>query len=153
MTFKIEIRGMDALLAKLDKLEAGKLLKPFVQSALLDAKGFIAEYPPSTEANIPYQRRWYERGWGSKWLRKDGSVGGIQSSQVLGRSWTTQTTDSGLGGIVGTKVTYARAVQDRDKQASFHARRGWRTVQDWIEQRSETVIGWIEKRIQQIIGG
>lgn len=153
MTFRIEIRGVDKLVAKLDTLQAAKLLKPWVEAALLDAKGFIAQYPPSTDANVPFQRRWYERGYGPKWMRKDGTVNGSHTSEVLGRSWTTRTTDGGLGGIVGTKATYARAVQDRDKQAAFHARRGWRTVQDWVEQRGDVVKGWIEKRIQQIIGG
>jgi hypothetical protein len=162
MTFRVEIHGIDRLLAKLDALQVAKVVKPHLTAAALDVMNWVSDYPPSTEANVPNALgRWYERGRGAMRRRKDGSVVVDRASQLLGRSmteqvggsWYNRTTNGGLGALVGTKATYARYVIDRDVQASFHARRGWRTVQAWIEGRGKDVVRNIERRIQQIIGG
>lgn len=149
----LTIKGIDELRAKLGALEAGKLLRPVMTAAVERAKSAIAVYPPASEANTPNQRRWYERGWGSKWMRADGTVGGKKSSEMLGRSWTTSVAQDGRSAEVGTKVTYAQYVQDRDFQPAFHKNRGWRTVQDVAEEQGPEIVKMIEDEINRILGG
>jgi hypothetical protein len=67
-------------------------------------------------------------------VRKFSAVQGyklIRSSEVLGRSWTTAVTATpgSVQGEIGTKASYADAVQG-DQQAAFHAARGWDTIDD-----------------------
>jgi len=62
------------------------------------------------------------------------------SSEVLGKSWTveTQKSDSGVEGIVGTKVSYADVVQGR-KQWRTHGRRGWKSLQQIMDELEEQI--------------
>lgn len=148
----LTITGMKELQDKLGNLEASKLLKPLLTMAASDVKSKLATYPPSGDANIPYQRRWYERGWGSKWMRADGSVGGNKTSEMLGRSWTTEVNETGTRASVGTKVTYAQYVQDADFQAYYHGARGWKTVQDIAEDYGPELVSAIEAEITRLLG-
>ena len=89
----ITIEGIDEITRKL--IEVGKItvLSRAVKAGALHMKGAIARYPPSTDANRPRQygsffsiksrkanNTWYQRGYGPRWVRKDGSVGGRASS-------------------------------------------------------------------------
>ena len=154
MNFTVTVTGIEAVIAKLGKLNAETLAAPWIKSVGIDAQTWMAQYPPSTEANSPNAMgRWYERGRGTWRTRKDGSTVNDGKSQALGRSWTMATTDGGLGALVGTKVTYAKFVNDRDTQAGFHARRGWRAVQRWKEQRWPEMKRWLTELIDKVIGG
>lgn len=100
--------------------------------------GVIAPYPPSSEANQARgwtrggRNSWYERGFGAKWVTKNGGVHGKQTSQTLGRSWQIRAT--GTGAVVGTGASYAPFVQHDGQQAAFHAKRGWITDKQAVEQ-------------------
>jgi hypothetical protein len=160
-------RGIDEFLEALERAPevAEPLLEQAMLRSLLAIEGRVGEYPPATEANRPRawrgsayslatQKRaslntWYERGYGPKWVRKDGTVNGRQTSEFLGRqsntkvmpeSWYRQTTTSenGVEGVVGTRASYARYVIGRE-QASFHARRGWVRLEDAVEQSEEDI--------------
>ena len=135
--FSIKVEGLDRLQRHLNRN-----LKPAFRRASLAIaeviRDEIAKYPPATIANSPSnpRGRWYQRGYGPRWARRDGSVGGRKTSEQLGQSWTTRQKD--MGAIVGTKVSYAPFVQAANQQASFHQGRGWVTdrqaVQDVIKQ-------------------
>jgi len=112
-----------------------RALVPAIQAAAvgyLEAfRNELTPYPPASEANRPNARgRWYERGYGPKWTRKDGSVGGRKTSQLLGRSWSVAPT--GAGAHLWSRASYSAVVHrdpasgERPRQASFHGRRGWR---------------------------
>jgi len=150
MTYGIQIDGLDRIERKLNTLANAEYMKGAMTAAVSHIKDGIAEYPPSTAANTPYQRRWYERNWGSKWMRADGTVAGRKSSEMLGKSWTTRVRDRGLTGVVGTKVSYAPFVQDKTRQARFHAARGWKTVQDVIRERKARVVKGIQRAIAEL---
>ena len=141
ITLKIE--GMEKLAAKLKSLEDVKYLKTVMRAAGETIKAKIAVYPPATEANAPSSApgaRWYQRGQGGHYIRKrDGGESIYRTSETLGRKWTTALRDAGLTVIVGNKVTYAPHVQDREKQAAYHKRRGWLTIQDVAEQNAEQI--------------
>jgi len=84
----------------------------------------VAKYPPATAANQP-NHRWYERGYGPRWTRKDGSIGGSKTSEMLNRSWGTQRKSWGM--ILGSRASYAPVVHSHEEQAKFHGARGWVT--------------------------
>ena len=125
---RIVTRDPDALRTLLREL------LPAIQAAAvgyLEAfRNELTPYPPSSEANRPNARgRWYERGYGPRWLRKDGSVGGRKTSQALGRSWSVAPTSTGAH--LWSRATYSGALHrdpaspGRPRQAGFHGRRGW----------------------------
>jgi hypothetical protein len=116
--------------------EAQRLLGANFDSAMqsatkaiaLQVENEIAPYPPATEANSPGnpKGKWYERGYGPRWQRKDGSVGGSKTSQMLGRRWGIRPFGR-IGTLVGNTATYAPFVHSQEDQAAFHGRRGWKT--------------------------
>ena len=147
---EIKIEGMDRLVATLGRLEGARYMRGVLEAGGSMLKNYIAEYPPASEANRPGQRRWYERGYGSRWTRRDGSVGGSATSQTLGRRWTVSS--RGLTVTVGNNVTYGPFVQG-DKQAAFHERRGWRTEQQAIEKIGPDIIGMAHDEIDRVLEG
>ncbi len=143
----LEIRGIDELDRQLGKVEAALRLGPILRAAALSIKNEVARYPPSTLANSPLARTWYERGFGPRWMRRDGSIGGSRTSETLGRRWTTRV--SPREARVGNNASYAPFVQGRDQQAAFHARRGWKTLEDVGEKEAQRVIRQIEAAIRR----
>jgi hypothetical protein len=154
MSVTIEIEGLERLQGKLQTLESGRYLKSVLQAAALDIKGYMAWYPPSTAANSPFARRWYERGYGPRWYRKDGSINGYQTSEMLDRKWAAarpRVSAKKLEAKVGVKVSYAPYVQSEEKQAWFHRARGWRTDEDAVEQRGPHVIRLVQRAVRRIL--
>jgi len=147
----VKINGLEEITAKLKKLEDMKAIVPALRAGALHVKGKIATYPPSSEANTPNQRRWYERGYGSKWMRADGSIGGRKTSEMLGRKWTIGERNAGLTQVVGNNASYGPFVQDAESQAAFHGRRGWKTVQDVAASEADTVIEFIKKEVDKVL--
>jgi hypothetical protein len=147
----VTIKGLPELARKLDNLQDLKQIIPELKASASHIKGTVNVYPPHTIANSPDQGRWYERGYGSRWQRKDGTVGGRKTSETLGRKWTTKKRDRGLTWIIGNNVSYGEYVQDRGKQAKFHKRRGWKTIQDVAEQEAETVVNFIKAKVDKIL--
>lgn len=149
----IEIRGLQELAGKIRNVAQLRGIRRAVKTAAIHVKGKIAQYPPSSEANTPgpYPKRWYERGYGPRWARKSGGIGGRRTSETLGRKWTISTRNSGLTAIVGNNVSYGPFVQSRSRQTAFHARRGWQTVEDVAERESGLVERYIRQEIERIL--
>jgi hypothetical protein len=118
---------------KLTALRNREYVEGTMQASVSIAKNHISVYPASTEANNPARNRWYERGYGGRWRRKDGTVGGRRTSETLGRKWATEVTDGGMVGRIGNNASYAPYVHDAAKQARFHGARGWRSADDTIK--------------------
>jgi len=125
MAERVRLEGLDELLSKLDAAQRRDVLRSVVGVVAVRAKRMLARYPPSSEANNPANKRWYERGYGSRYRRNDGRVTGRRTSQTLGRKWAVQMT-SATRAVVGNNAAYARYVQgNRQEQAKIHKRRGW----------------------------
>jgi len=152
VSINIEIEGYDRLRRKLERLGKGVYFRGALTAAASDVKSWIAEYPETTSANEPRlynsaysistgraANSWYERGYGTRWARKDGTIGGSQTSETLGRRWTTRIAPDGRSATVGNNATYAPFVQDQDEQAWFHAARGWRTIQGAVRAKAKDV--------------
>jgi len=153
----IRIEGLDRIQHKLKQLEPRRYMSDVMGECLSDIKDDVAVYPPATEANQPRSftsggvNRWYERGYGSRWARKDGSIGGSPTSEELGRSWTTRVEQQGMRGVVGNKVSYGPFVQDEDDQAPFHKERGWGTIQEVAKRQAPKAIRRIQAAIRKIL--
>jgi hypothetical protein len=147
----VKITGIQEIAKKFEKMDGLVYLVHSMKAAASHVKGKTQAYPPSTEANIPFQRRWYERGYGSKWMLRDGSVAGSKTSKMLNRSWTIKEEKKGLTQIIGTAVSYAPYVHDKDKQAPFHANHGWKTVQTVAKEETPTILDFLKKRLQEWI--
>jgi hypothetical protein len=83
----IEIKGLQELRAKLKGLASGKYLDGVLRAAQRRLLERLRDYPPVSGANRPRPApgRWYERGYGSRWSRVRGGVGGA----ALRNSWAT----------------------------------------------------------------
>lgn len=154
----IRIEGMDKLRAALGALEASKAIVPVLKAALLHLRGKISVYPQETEANKPKttfvpkgNNSWYERGYGSKWVEKDGTIDGRQTSQTLGRSWTEAVDAAGKWASLGAKATYGPYVQDADSQTAAHKKHGWVTAQDVIDDNERDVLDMIGEYVDDIL--
>lgn len=119
----------------------------------------VAQYPPATQANEPPGStnprtgkpygHWYIRGVGTGYL--SGKID--RTSQQLGRSWTEtiRSTPTEWDAVVGTRVTYAPEVQG-DRQASYHAAHGWRTVRTVAQLVENKVVQIFNAAVQRLAG-
>lgn len=152
----IEVHGIDKVKLMLASIADPKTIAAAVKAAALHVKGKIAQYPPATVANqpkayIPGQwNTWYQRGFGSKWARADGTVGTRKSSETLGRKWTIETRDRGMTAVVGNNVSYGPFVQG-DEQTWFHKAHGWKTTEQIADQEREAVVRTINEAVARVI--
>jgi hypothetical protein len=154
----MDVRGVEELIAAITEAPdvAVPLAEQAMERSLLAIEGRVSEYPPASEANRPRAwqgsaynlvtrkraslNTWYERGYGPKWVRKDGTVNGRKTSELLGRSWSREVRvdDDVIEGILGNSASYTRYVHGRE-QADFHARRGWMTIFEGVKQSEEDI--------------
>ena len=155
MTIHVRLDGWDQVKRKLGEVGALQFLRGIMAAAAADVKSWVAVYPPSSIANSPGNPtgRWYERGYGPRWRRRDGTAGGMRTSQGLGRMWTTQVDPDGKRAVIGNRVAYGPFVQDETKQAWFHKARGWRTVQGAAKEKAPDIIRKIKEAIERIWRG
>jgi len=158
----MEVERLDELLDALEQSPelAEQYLRLAMQLSLLAIEGRVSVYPPATEANRPRpfvsgggsDNRWYERGYGPRWARKDGTVGGRKTSRFLGRQWITQVNvvEEGIEGVMGNSTPYAEYVQGRE-QARFHARRGWLTLDDAVAQSEEDIAAAVSTAADKLL--
>lgn len=161
MTFKYRVQGAKQLERALAEAPARIMrgLKAVMGGAVELIRSGVADYPPETAGNRPRgftsggQNVWYERNYGPKWARKDGSIGELQTSETLGRSWTTEVRGfaAGVRGVVGTKASYAPLVQDKKQQAAIHKRHKWPTVQSVLKDKKREIIHLFNVVIARII--
>lgn len=149
MATGIRIEGAKELRRKLAGIQ--ELDEKAVLRAIgLDIIDAVSPYPNKTVANSPENPsgRWYERGYGPRWRRKrTGGVGGRRTSENLSKKWGIVVRGSQVQ--IGNTASYAEYVQG-EKQAGFHASRGWKKLQDVAEQRLPEVVDALRKQIDRI---
>jgi len=159
---EVKIEGLEQLQKKMGRLAGAQYMKGVMGAAAQDVMNYIAQYPPSTEANSPRgfntvssistrkpTNRWYQRGYGPRWQRKDGSVGGSKTSEMLGRKWRSKVDGDGMRAVVSNKASYGPFVQRAEEQASFHKARGWRTDAMAIARQLPITMAKVQKAIMQ----
>lgn len=147
----MRVSGVQSTINKLRKIQPPLLFRHTLRNAAEMIKGWVAEYPPSTVANDPGQERWYERGYGPRWLRSDGSVNGRRTSQTLGRRWSTST--SSTKATIGNNASYAPYVQGEKQQAWYHKKRNWRTIEDAVREKKDEVLEFLQEQVRRYIRG
>jgi len=116
---------------------------------VLEVKDLASAYPVAGRWNsAPGTRgdnRWYQRGYGTRWLRNDGSYGGNNTSQRLQQSWQTEVQrTSEFTASAFTDVTYAPYLLDEDKpRVRWSESHGWQSldeIQEQYEPRFEKLV-------------
>jgi len=152
MSISIQIEGLDQVLKDFSGARLNRHITAAIRGIGEQVRSEIATYPPATEANMPGRGRWYERGYGTRWRTKSGAVHGRKTSEQLGQSWAVEARN--MRGSVGTRVSYAPFVQEEERQAGFHKRRGWKTDVDVAEkvERSGAIGRIMERAILHALG-
>lgn len=147
MATTIKIEGIEQLSKKLDRLQRPAYLQGVLEVASRDIYGKTSQYPPSTEANSPNNSsgRWYERGYGQRWVNPDGSSGGTKTSQTLSKKWSIKVEKAKA--TIANAATYAIYLHSRDKQVAWAKERGWLAIEDVAEQEIDN----IEQKLQQVV--
>ena len=163
----VEIEGLDELIKKLRDLGQLRKVHAGIRAAAIYVKGKIAKYPRSTFANKPRgfnsvysmtSRRalnsWYQRGYGTKWVRKDGSVKGSKTSENLGKKWTSKYNKDRFEAKVGNNASYAIFAQGpkQDGQAKHMARIGWKSIDTVAEKETKRVQEYVYEAVRRAIG-
>ncbi|MCZ2459158.1 MAG: hypothetical protein LC128_05990 [Chitinophagales bacterium] len=134
----IDTRELAKIAESLDIMPA---FKSGMYAAGIYLKGVISEYPSSSSANQPkpYPGRWYERGYGTRYIKKSGGMGGKKTSETLGKRWTVKKSNAGMTVTVGNNTSYGKWVQGHNTQAQFHKVRNWKTTGDVADKEGEKV--------------
>jgi hypothetical protein len=74
--------------------------------------------------------------------------GSSPGSKDLQNSWNVRTDNQGFRAIVGTGVSYARLVQDKAKQATYHKITGWPTTEDIVKEHKNEIIEKIQQALR-----
>lgn len=124
----VKIRGVAALARQL-KGNLDQTLKPAYVAIAELVRSEVAPYPPAVPPSPP---SWYERGYGTKYRKRDGGVTGRKTSQMLGRRWSV--TARGNGAVVENSASYAPFVHSYEQQTLLHGARGWVTDREAIQR-------------------
>ena len=124
----IQIKGIDALIQKLGKVEGTKHLRQPMQRAVYRLQARMAQYP-AQRTNSSYRR-----------------------TGTLGRKWTSKI-EQGNGSItgkVGNNASYAPLVQSYRFQARIH--RGlWQTDRYVVDTEYRTIVRDFESAISEAL--
>lgn len=139
----VEVVGLDKVIAKLEGLDDPDRFRIPMTQAVAHIHRRVVIYPPATAANVSpgiNGYSWYVRGFGVR------TVTGREyaTSEQLQQNWVTEISIDGRQGKIGTNVSYAPYVQDRDKQASYHKQRGWITAQTIAENEAVAIAGYFD---------
>lgn len=143
----VKVRGVDEVIRKLNKVGGPGALRRPMTKAVAHLHDRIAKYPPATTANSPANGySWYERGFGTR--SRTGRA--WPTSETLGRRWTHEVDADGRRGVVGNNASYGPFVQSAEKQAAFHAARGWVTDEQVADKEADKVVGFFEDEIRDL---
>lgn len=143
-----KIVGDKELIAKLNRVGSLTFLRPAMQSSIVHVESIAKNYPPTTNANTPKaDKPWYERGYGTKWRRGDGSIGGRATSEQLGDRWTNRV-ESATRAKTENPVSYGDYVMGQE-QSSVLAKIGWKTTDTIAEETTAEVLKTIQGAVDR----
>jgi len=152
MEMNVHIEGLDELKNIIPAIP--KSLTDIVREVSKEIRIRMMAYPPETSANQPgpYPSRWYQRHFGPRWSNLDGSLGGMNTSQQLQKSWK-DVVSGPLERTVWTDVDYAPFVQSADFQSSVMRNIGWHTDEQVIDEvmSDPTIQGKINAAIDKAL--
>jgi hypothetical protein len=118
-----------------------------IKGAAIHVLNRMKEYPPARHAKQPFVSDRQRRGFFAKLRAGEIQVpyrrGQSPKSESLKHRWAMRTEDDGLTAVVGNNASYARLVQDAEKQTRYHKTTGWGTVQGVMKEERDLVTGMI----------
>lgn len=147
---KVKIEGLEKLNAKLNSVQAAKIFKDVMTPQAKHIQGVTSKYPRLSSANRPNKKgRWYERGYGPRWLTKQG-VHGYKTSEILAKNW--KVTVTGTRATISNTSSYAEYVHG-ERQARFHRKRGWKklttTIKDNIKNIEKSLKAYTDRLLSK----
>jgi hypothetical protein len=122
------------------------------------ARAYPSEGPWNRNPGTRGKGIWYERQFGTRWMRKGGSIGGKpyfqglggrNTSEMLQKNWFTEVRAD--VGSVFTGVSYAPLLFDPAQRVSWAAGHGWKTVDEiadgYAPRFVEITLAEIDRRI------
>lgn len=155
----IQVKGAEELIQRLDTIAGMKRVKASVKQAAVYLKGKIKTYPAVQRRPNLSMRGNSEKAAAMRrgffYHLKHGNIevpyyrGKNRKSEKLEQSWTVSTENSGWVGIVGTSVSYAPLVQDRDEQASYHNITGWKTTYGITHLYGNEAVSFVQEALRK----
>ena len=120
-----------------------KMVADIVETASREVTDLVAAYPPEGPWNRPRREKpWYQRHFGPRWYRADGSIGGRNTSELLQKSWKRRAARDQAR--IWTNVTYAPYLLDEARQVHWARSHGWKTTKEiaarWERERLARVV-------------
>jgi hypothetical protein len=128
VTLRVKDNGLGISLGR-SISEIPKMANDELEQFMSDVVEDVKPYAPTTAANSP-PPPYYERGVG--YYGKYGTL--TKPSEQLGTRWGFEANPSntGMEGLIFNRASYSGYVQEEGVQASWHAQRGWKTVQQSV---------------------
>jgi hypothetical protein len=153
----LHIEGLDALLAKIDRLAQLR----WVGGALLDGgahlKTALQVYPDTnrlTRASVygktfvsDKQRRFFFYAKSHGLIEVPYRRGSSPGSQNLKQQWTVAAYDNGLTVEIGNAVPYGPLVQGHARQTRYAKAVGWQTDQQVLDREAPAVVQYVKDAI------
>lgn len=127
--------------------------------AALELKDRYIVYPPAgpwnREPGVNNSKHWYQRKFGSRWRKMDGTIGGNNTSQDLQVSWRHEINADAYSASVFTDVTYAPYLYDPEQRVHWAASHGWEDTNEiadnFMPRFEELVSDEIDAQIERQI--
>ena len=155
MTSTVTIKPpLDETIKKLiEQLSDPKRRNKILIRAAAELKDRAAVYPEQGVYNFPRKgKAWYLRSRGSRWYRKDGSIGGRDTSQQLQNNWKLEVKDEFTASVY-TDVTYAPYLLDAAQRINWAESHGWKTTdkiaEDYAPRFEEIILEELDKDIKE----
>jgi hypothetical protein len=151
VTIKLDDADLQRVLKKVRTVAEMRGAVRGLRAGAAHYRGKIAKYPAASIANSPSnpRGRWYERGYGQRWKKRDGTVAGSRTSQMLGRLWAQREQAGGMQQVVGNRATYAVYVHSSERQVGFHQARGWKNEEQVWEEEKQVILDNVVKEIRR----
>lgn len=158
MAKTVVIEDMDALLAKLTKLQTLQAVQGAMLLAGAHIEGKMKAYPPQSGATrksvynktfkTDKQRRFffYALKKGIIQLPYRRKLGG-----GLAGAWTVRAFDQGLSVEIGNNTSYGPLVQGQGRQSLYHKAGGWATDEAVLERETPAVVAYVKDAIEQAL--
>lgn len=150
----INVSGLKAAQQVLDSVASRKQLDAGLEAIGVHLRSRLIRYPKSTAANKarrweqgqkPFANFWYQRGSGTKWARRDGSIGEAKNSETINRSWQLVRYQGGKYKLT-SNASYNIFVQG-EKQTADMKRIGWKTTAEIADEELDVIQRTMEQAI------
>jgi hypothetical protein len=158
----IEIRGVEALMGKLERLKKLEAVTAAMRAAALYLKGKLAKYPSQRSVSrasvygAPFQsdrqRRWFFWALGAGEISVPYHRGEAASSERLGQSWTIEDKDMGFTQVIGNDTSYGSMVMGsytQGEQSEFMHASGWTPYDETVDFYEPYIVDKLQEAIEK----